>query len=588
MKYIYKDGTYYFFKRKIPYTNKNYSFSLRTKNLKTAKLITGLFLREAESLFYILKSMSKEEILNKYEKMHIVLNEYKEKALIEHKGSKVLEKLRMKDFKHTFHSDLHQKNVTRDCSNATVAQHWIDVINDVISGSSNQRKGLFKRIFKRSEIDPHFYKILSMEEKEDFENLLIKTERDVLYTDLARATGDDKKSSGTNISPTDFYQGLEDEKNKAMKYKTLEELKDEYIEIRKTEVKAEKSIAKDKEVIAILQSISEKTYLIDFTEKEYLKTLDIILHLSPNTGKSKKIYEDYGNNYEAMVKKFKDENFPRLGERTGFNKFRALKSFFNYAIEEDLLLKNPFQKRIYTYFNITRDLVSTKKRISFNSSELNRLFSISSWYQPKQVVKTLHNNPERFYIPLIAFFTGMRLNEIAALSKKDILYDEDNKIYYIDLIDVTVKNETSKRSVPLHKFLLNNLKFKNYIKMMENEERLFMNLTWNDENGYGHNLSKAFNQTKFKSEWINDERLNNKNYMLDFHSFRHTALSRLDEGGVKEAKINNISGHKQKTQSQKSYITPKVKELNKYIHQLVIDDIDFTNLEDAVKEFYKK
>ena len=32
MKYIYKDGSYYFFKIKIPYTNKNYSFSLRTKN----------------------------------------------------------------------------------------------------------------------------------------------------------------------------------------------------------------------------------------------------------------------------------------------------------------------------------------------------------------------------------------------------------------------------------------------------------------------------------------------------------------------------------------------------------------------------
>ena len=279
---------------------------------------------------------------------------------------------------------------------------------------------------------------------------------------------------------------------------------------------------------------------------------------------------------------------PRLGERTGWNKFRTLRTFLNYAIEEDLLTKNPFQKRIYTYFNITRDLVPTKKRIAFNSSELNRLFSISSWYQPKQVVKTLHNSPERFYIPLIAFFTGMRLNEIAALSKKDILYDEDNKIYYIDLIDVNVKNETSKRSVPLHKFLLNNLKFKNYIKMMENEERLFMNLTWNDENGYGHNLSKAFNQTKFKSEWIQEERLDNKNYMLDFHSFRHTALSRLDEGGVKEAKINNISGHKQKTQSQKSYITPKVKELNKYIHQLVIDDIDFSNLENTVKEFFLK
>ncbi len=146
MKYIYKDGPYYFFKRKIPYTNKNYSFSLRTKNLKTAKLITGLFLREAESLFYILKSMSKEEVLDIYQQMEQILSQYKDKALIEHKGSKDLEKKRMKDFTHTFFSELHNKNITRECSNPIVTQHWIDVLQDVIGGSSQQRKGLFKRI----------------------------------------------------------------------------------------------------------------------------------------------------------------------------------------------------------------------------------------------------------------------------------------------------------------------------------------------------------------------------------------------------------------------------------------------------------
>ena len=106
MKYIYKDGSYYFFKRKIPYTNKNYGFSLRTKNLKIAKLIVGLFLKEADSLFYILKSMPKEEILDIYEQMETILNEYKEKALIEHKGIKDLEKKRMKDFRHTFYLSL--------------------------------------------------------------------------------------------------------------------------------------------------------------------------------------------------------------------------------------------------------------------------------------------------------------------------------------------------------------------------------------------------------------------------------------------------------------------------------------------------
>lgn len=588
MKYIYKDGTYYSFKRKIPYTNKNYSFSLRTKNLKISKLIVGLFLREAESLFYVLKSMSKEEILDIYQQMETILNEYKEKALIEHKGSKDLEKKRMADFKHTFYSDLHQKNITRDCSNDTVAQYWIDVLQDVIGGSSNQRKGLFKRIFKRSEIDPHFYKTLSIEEKEDFEFMLIKKERDILYTDLNRANGEDRKSKGTNISPTDFYQGLEKEKNQALRHKTFQELKNEYIDIRRTEVKNEKDIASDKQAIDILQSVSDKAFLIDLDENNYTAALDIILNLAPNKGKTKKIYETYEHNYQKMVSIFKKEKYPKQGERTGWNKFSRLRSFLDYAIEESLLHKNYYKKRIFTYDNITKDLVPAKIRIDFNTAELNRLFSISSWYSAKDAVKTLHNYPERFYIPLIALFTGMRLNEIASLYKKDIVFEEVNKIYYFDLIDIDVKNKSSKRIVPIHKFLLSNLKFKKYFETIKSEDRLFPKLTWHEDNGYGHNLSKAFNLNSFKSQWINEDRLNHKNYMLDFHSFRHTSITRLDEGGLGESKINEISGHTQVTQSSITYTHRKIREIHQNIHKLKIDDIDFSNIEEGVKEYFSK
>ena len=266
-------------------------------------------------------------------------------------------------------------------------QYWVEILQDVIGGSSNQRKGLFKRIFKRSEIDPHFYKMLSTEEKEDFEYMLIKKEKDILYTDLDRANGENRKSKGTNISPTDFYNGLEDEKNKALKHKTFQELKDEYLEIRKTEVKNEKGIAVDKQAINILQSVSDKQYLIDFDEKDYLNALDIILNLSPNKGKTKKIYETYKDNYNAMVEVFKKEKYPKQGERTGWNKFSRLRSFLEYAIEEDLLQKNHYKKRIFTYDNITKNLVPFKIRIDFNTSELNRLFSISSWYDTKEYSK---------------------------------------------------------------------------------------------------------------------------------------------------------------------------------------------------------
>lgn len=586
MKYIYKDGRYYFFKRKIPYTNKNYSFSLRTKNLKTAKLIVGLFLKEAESLFYTLKSMVRKDILETFEQIDTLLDEYKQRALIEY-GK--LEKDRQRDLKHTFYSDELGKRITKDGSHPQVIEYWQNHFQDTIGGSSQQVKALFKKIFKRTDLPRDFYKNLSEFDKSVFELKLIKAEKEILQEDFERTLhGTDilSTNSGTNISPADFYQSLEDEKNKALKHKTFEKLKDEYLEIRRNEVKNEKDIASDKQAINILQSISDKQYFIEYSDEDYLNALDIILNLAPNKGKTKKIYETYKNDYKKMVEIFKKENYPKSAERTGWNKFSRLRSFLEYAIEENLLHKNYYKKRIFTYDSITKNLVPSKIRLNFNTAELNRLFSMSSWYSPENITKTLNNNPERFYIPLIALFTGMRLNEIASLSRNDIQYEEVNKIYYFDLIDIDVKNESSKRVVPIHKFLLNNLKFKQYFEKMEKEERLFSKLSWHEDNGYGHNLSKAFNLNSFKSQWINDDRLNHKNYMLDFHSFRHTAITRFGDGDLEVPRINRISGHTQETQSQKSYTHTKIKEIYKDIHKLYIEDLDFTYLEKEVKKFF--
>ena len=76
--------------------------------------------------------------------------------------------------------------------------------------------------------------------------------------------------------------------------------------------------------------------------------------------------------------------------------------------------------------------------------------------------------------------------------------------------------------------------------------------------------------------------------MLDFHSFRHTAITRLSDGGLEEKDINTISGHTQATQSSKSYTHTKIKEIHKHIHKLKIDDIEFSVLQDGLKEFFSK
>lgn len=90
--------------------------------------------------------MSRNEILDIYQQIDNILNEYKQRALIEYSK---LEKTRQTDLKHSFYSEEHGKRITRDCSHPTVIEYWQDYFQDAIGDSSNQQKALFKQIFKQ-------------------------------------------------------------------------------------------------------------------------------------------------------------------------------------------------------------------------------------------------------------------------------------------------------------------------------------------------------------------------------------------------------------------------------------------------------
>ncbi len=82
---------------------------------------------------------------------------------------------------------------------------------------------------------------------------------------------------------------------------------------------------------------------------------------------------------------------------------------------------------------------------------------------------------------------------------------------------------------------------------------------------------------------ISEDRYNNKNIKLDFHSFRHTFTTRLHEAGVEETIINFLTGHEQATQSQKTYTQPNIKVLKKAVDKLSVKDIDFDTIKEAIK-----
>lgn len=141
--------------------------------------------------------------------------------------------------------------------------------------------------------------------------------------------------------------------------------------------------------------------------------------------------------------------------------------------------------------------------------------------------------------PLIAIYTGARLNEIAQLRLDDIKHEGD--FYYFDLNenddDARLKNEASARRVPIHS-KLKNLGLLEYVNDMRSEghKRLFPHFPYSKKNGYGRNLGQWFNNVFLP-------KLEMKTKKLVFHSFHHTMMTVLGQNDVPDTIIKAIVGH---------------------------------------------
>lgn len=148
-----------------------------------------------------------------------------------------------------------------------------------------------------------------------------------------------------------------------------------------------------------------------------------------------------------------------------------------------------------------------------------------------------HDEPEKFWIPVIAMHSGMRLDEVCQLHVEDLR--EEDGVLCFDINDCgqrKVKTQGSKRLVPVHPVLLS-LGFEGYLKgrLAVGAVKLWENL---EPNKYGYWGKKIGN-------WYG--RFNRKYITQDpkkvFHSFRHTVADTLKQKGVPEGVIAEILGH---------------------------------------------
>lgn len=200
-----------------------------------------------------------------------------------------------------------------------------------------------------------------------------------------------------------------------------------------------------------------------------------------------------------------------------------LNALLSYAVAEGIIAVNYAQGM----------MLSDKRR----TDELRKVYSTEDL---KVIVTNLpreQDRPERFWIPIIAMYSGMRLDEISQLYVEDVQQVDDVWCFNINAEkDKKLKNPASKRIVPIHPVLISSglLHYVDGIKR-SGDPRLWMNLSWRKADGYGNAIGNWYR--RFNRQFVS------KDEGKVFHSFRHTVTDTLKQIGVAETVIAEIVGH---------------------------------------------
>ncbi|GBL05792.1 hypothetical protein KUL10_31220 [Glaciecola sp. KUL10] len=185
-----------------------------------------------------------------------------------------------------------------------------------------------------------------------------------------------------------------------------------------------------------------------------------------------------------------------------------------------------------------------KKRRKFEHEEIHKIVTYE--IKSKKEAKKIRNAAKWFAI--IALYTGMRLNEIASLTLRDIKHAEG--IDYIDLTLYNGKSDNAPRIIPMHSKLIER-GFLHYVDEMRKagESRLFPELALTSatakRDGPGSQVGNWFNDTMLAKIGIDKKAELDAGRLVDFHSARHTVVSRFKYQGVDGYIVKQLLGHEQ-------------------------------------------
>lgn len=254
----------------------------------------------------------------------------------------------------------------------------------------------------------------------------------------------------------------------------------------------------------------------------------------------RKLFSDRRVTFDHIVLEAKNQKRKLLARPTQDVYFNFLKRLLRFAKSEGYIDKYPADDLV----PLAKKSSAREARDPFSIEQLNSIFKAPLYRgcendQSGYAVKGPNViRGTRFWIPLVALFTGMRLNEICQLDVTDIR-QSDGGTWFIavndDGPDKSLKTDHSKREIPLHPDLMR-MGFSDFVQERRAQStKLFSDLKRTSRGYHSERMSRWFNEGLLP-------KVNAKTDKTSFHSFRHCFRDALRNIDAPPAVVQGLGG----------------------------------------------
>ncbi|HIA2696839.1 TPA: DUF6538 domain-containing protein, partial [Escherichia coli] len=278
----------------------------------------------------------------------------------------------------------------------------------------------------------------------------------------------------------------------------MSELCEKYIRYKRGGKFTEKAENRVREGFGLLLEVMGDSTL-EKVDRDFLRKYESLLRSIPARRDLAKIRYKINDVHELIVKA-KENSDPLMSDNAVRKYMRILFEAFQWADGEGIFIKSPANK---FFAPIENEKMDQDFKSNFTDEDLKAIFGMP-WYKRGTVDKNSqgqfhHYRAFHYWLPLIGFFTGARINELCQLYLDDIKQDAVG-FYFFEIsnerADQSLKTIHSRRKIPLHPTLIK-LGLVRYCEALKKagHERLFPELPYHPVKGYGDKASDWFNRS---------------------------------------------------------------------------------------------